>query len=145
MWKESLIHWSLELLLGAGRGNDEGCCERTFSSTSSSSSSSSSEYPLSPLNEASDKSEEPLYSWMASWRDHNWHTRDMSSWRRPTCTQTQNICSGYEVWYNLEWELTFSIHWEISSKRTFNVSDEKLNPQVSFCTNMYSKAYFELI
>lgn len=67
--KESLIHWSLELLLGGGRGRgrdvaDGGCDSSPVSSSSSStpSSSSSSEYPFSALKEASDSSEEPLYS-----------------------------------------------------------------------------------
>lgn len=104
------------LLLGGGRDKDEeeerGCVRTPVSSSSptSSSSSSSSEYPLSALNEASDTSEEPLYSWMASWRDHSWHSRDMSSWRRPTwSTRTQNICSDRQRLYN-EW---------VSSERKF--------------------------
>lgn len=103
MWKDSLIHWSLELLLGAGGGEveEDGGCERTLTS-SSSSSSSSSEYPLSAAREASDRSEEPLYSWIDSWRDHSWHSRDMSSWRRPTwCTQAQNIRDYTSKWGNL--------------------------------------------
>lgn len=65
-----------------------------------------------------------LYSWMDSFSDHSWHSRDMSSWRSPTCW----VKGQREVWDTFKTPLGQLLADRLFVRRTF-VSEQQYTKQ----------------